>query len=279
MDRHGERLALRELRRSAVEGVAHGIWRMRRDAEAHTVRGKPREVRDRTRQLGEARAAFRGVGPEYFLIIDSPSAEPRQRVERRSGAPGVRDARDAGGPRVAYALLGGLEKFFGRGVVFQRADRADPGGECGFAIFHGEVGQLEVRVAVDQSRNEGAVREFEPTSSLRCGHGRRRAHRRDLPALVNENGAVCDGRRRDWMHGAGTDIKHAGSGVGCQVLGVRTPDTRRPSVTETPLSHQTAYAQDTPGSAPCPDRTSPNGGRPGDRTAWRGTRSTSPPRV
>ena len=139
------------------------------------------------------------------MIVDAPAAEPRQGLERCARASGVRDARDAGRPRSTETVLRGARESVGGGGILERADRADPVGERGLGVLAREVCQLEVGVRVDESGDEARAGKLE-----RARAGRRRDQRcgtnsGDDAAVVNENGAVLDGRRRDGMDRARAD--------------------------------------------------------------------------
>src|SRR2546430_17210483 len=96
----------------------------------------------------------------------------------------------------------------GRGVL-PGAERADPAGELALRVLVGEVRQLEVRVRVDEARDEAGVRKRELTGPRRRGNEGMRADGGDGATVVNENGAVLDGRRRDRMDRARADAQHA----------------------------------------------------------------------
>src|SRR5207244_10422565 len=111
---------------TGVQTCALPIWG---NTEAHVARGQRPESAHRLPQLSEALTALRGIGPEHLLIVDPPSAQSGERLERRAGTPRVRDARDPGGPCVTHTLLGGAREFFRSGGVLHRADLANPPGK------------------------------------------------------------------------------------------------------------------------------------------------------
>src|SRR6266480_1350203 len=164
-------------------------------------------------QLGHARGTVRGVGTEDLLVVDPAPPEARQRLERRTCASRVSDASDAGGPRVAHPQLRRTQERFRGGGVLEGAERADPRREVALRILAGEVSQLEVRVCVDEAGNETGLRKVELPGSPRRGYARMRADGGDGAAIVNENGAVLDGRRRHRMHEAGANAQHRVSGA------------------------------------------------------------------
>src|SRR5213079_1643349 len=190
---------------------------------AKAVEGSP--------QLFHARGALRGVGAEDLLIVDPPPSETRERLERRAGAPRVRDARHARSPGVAHAPLRRAGELVGGRGVLEGAERADPAGELALRVLVGEVRQLEVRVCVDETRDEAGVRKRELTGPRRRGHEAMGAYGGDSATIVNENGAVLDGRRGNRMHGPGTDAEHERLGVRGSGLGGcrRTPEPLTPS--------------------------------------------------
>src|SRR5947199_98131 len=73
----------------------------------------------------------------------------------------------------------------------------------------GEMGQLEVGVAIDKAGDDDGLRVLAPLAAFGVGNAGARSDRRDAAALVNKNGAVLDGRRRDGMNRAGADAQHA----------------------------------------------------------------------
>src|SRR2546430_4681709 len=123
-----------------------------------------------TLSLHDALPILSGVGAEDLLIVDPPPPEARERLERRAGSPRVRAARDARSPAVAHAPFRRAgEPVGGRGVL-QGAERADPAGELALRVLVGEVRQLEVRVRVDEARDEAGVRKRELTGPRRRGN-------------------------------------------------------------------------------------------------------------
>jgi hypothetical protein len=211
MDGDGEILTPGQVGNRPVERLTHRVGRVGRDAESHPTRGKGTQALERGRELGEARGAFRRVRTEDFLIVDAAPAEPRQRGERRPGAAGVRHARHSGGPRVSHALLRRARELLRRRRVFQRADRANPRRELGLLVPSGQVGELEMRVRVDEARDEARFGKLPLQCSLGPGDQGVGADRGDRPVIVYENGAVLDGRRRYGMHDAGAEAEHMSS--------------------------------------------------------------------
>src|SRR3989449_5234009 len=132
----------------------------------------------------------------------------RSRLERRAGAPRVREARNARNPGVAHAPLRRAGELVGGRGVLQGAERADPAGELALRVLVGEVRQLEVRVRVDEARDEAGVRKRELTGPRRRGNEGMGTDGGDGATVVNENGAVLDGRRGNRMHGPGMDAEH-----------------------------------------------------------------------
>jgi len=63
-------------------------------------------------------------------------------------------------------------------------------------------------VCVDETRDEAGVRKRELTGPRRRGHEGMGADGGDSATVVNENGAVLDGRRGNRMHGPGMDAEH-----------------------------------------------------------------------
>src|SRR5438094_6137445 len=120
-------------------------------------------------QFGHARGALRRVGPEDLLVVDPAPAQPRQRLERRSGAPRVGHAGDAGGPCVAHPLLRRARKLLRSRRVLEGAQRADPRRELALRVLAGEMGQLEVGMRVDETGKEAGVWKFELSCPGRVG--------------------------------------------------------------------------------------------------------------
>src|SRR5437867_986881 len=145
-----------------------------------------------------------------------------------------------------------------RSCVLELTNTADPLDELGLVVLDTttQMGQLEMRVAIDQTRYEDVVWKFKCSSGLGNGDTGMVVHCSNPPARIHENGAVLDGRRRDGMHPTSSDPEQDFRG-----------------------SHprQTACAPGTPASAPCPDRTTPSGVPRVDRTASLRSRSTSRP--
>jgi len=142
------------------------------------------------------------------VIVDPTPSEARERLERRAGAPRVRDARDARSPAVAHAPFRRAGELVGGRGVLQGAERADPWGELALRVLVGEVRQLEVCVCVDEAGDEAGVRKRELTGPRRRGDEGMGADGGDGATVVNENGAVLDGRRGNRMHGPGMDAEH-----------------------------------------------------------------------
>src|SRR5439155_7713720 len=124
------------------------------------------------------------------VIVDPTPSEARERLERRAGAPRVRDARDARSPAVAHAPFRRAGELVGGRGVLQGAERADPSGELALRVVPGEVRQLEVRVRVDEARDEAGVRKRELTGSLRRGQVAMGAVGSDGAKVINENMAI-----------------------------------------------------------------------------------------
>src|SRR2546425_6062434 len=124
------------------------------------------------------------------MIVDPPRSETRERLERRAGAPRVREARNARNPGVAHAPLRRAGELVGGRGVLQGAERADPAGELALRVLVGEVRQLEVRVRVDEARDEAGVRKRELTGPRRRGNEGMGTDGGDGATVVNENGAV-----------------------------------------------------------------------------------------
>src|SRR3989449_11490855 len=133
----------------------------------------------------------------------------RSRLERRAGAPRVREARNARNPGVAHAPLRRAGELVGGRGVLQGAERADPAGELALRVLVGEVRQLEVRVRVDEARDEAGVRKRELTGPRRRGNGGMAADGGDGATVVNGNGAGLDGRRRDRLQRARAEAQDA----------------------------------------------------------------------
>src|SRR5437773_580519 len=141
-------------------------------------------------------------------------------------------ARYSGSLTVYGALRRAGGRVGGRGVL-QRAERGDPGGEVALRVLVGEVRQLEVCVCVDEAGDEAGVRKRELTGPRRRGDEGMGADGGDGATVVNENGAVLDGRRGNRMHGPGMDAEHEGSGLGVRGSGAAgalpSPSPRAPS--------------------------------------------------
>src|SRR2546426_4693575 len=123
---------------------------------------------------------------------------------------GIRDYKVTGVQTCALpiSLLRRAGELLRRRGVLERAEGANPPGEPALGVPPGEMGELEVGMTVDESLDDGAVGELKLPRAVGRGHRRGGAHRRELPTVVNENGAVCDGRRRHGVHGAGAEAEH-----------------------------------------------------------------------
>ena len=75
-------------------------------------------------------------------------------------------------------------------------------------ILPGEVRQLEMRVSVDETRDEHGVSELEDFAVRRRGDALVWANRGNHAVISYENGAVLDRRRRDGMHLTRADAEH-----------------------------------------------------------------------
>src|SRR5690349_1243623 len=101
-----------------------------------------------------------------------------------------------------------MRELFRRARVLQGAQRADPLGEVAVVVSAREMGELEMRVDVDEAGDERAIGELELPRLRWPGDVRLGADGGEDATLVNENGAVLDGRRRDGVHGARTNAEH-----------------------------------------------------------------------
>ena len=63
-----------------------------------------------------------------------------------------------------------------------------------------QMRQLEVGVAVDETREELSIWEVERLRAQRPGYLDVWSHRGDPAGRINKNGAVLEGRRRDRVH-------------------------------------------------------------------------------
>jgi hypothetical protein len=68
--------------------------------------------------------------------------------------------------------------------------------------------QLEVGVAIDETRHQLTVGEFQRSNPARRRHARVGTDGGDPPGVVNENGAVVNRRGGYWMDATGSDAKH-----------------------------------------------------------------------
>ncbi len=62
-----------------------------------------------------------------------------------------------------------------------------------------QLGQLEMRVAIDETRHQHVIWKFKRFTIGGNGDTGMVVHCGNPPACIHENGAVLDGRRRDGM--------------------------------------------------------------------------------
>src|SRR6266487_2909621 len=125
-------------------------------------------------------------------------------------------------PRPAVADAGDrcLVKRLRARRLLQLANAADPREEFGFLVLHAttQVGELEVRVAVDETRQHLCIAKLDRLYATRGRDARVRADGGDPAVCVNKNGAVLEGRRRDGMDPASSNAEQE---IGCD------PNTER----------------------------------------------------
>src|SRR5437667_80917 len=137
-------------------------------------------------------------------------AESHEVADGRTTLGRDRDARDAARPAVAHSRDRSLvERCSGR-CVLELTNTADPLDELGLVVLDTttQMGQLEMRVAIDQTRYEDVVWKFKCSSGLGNGDTGMVVHCSNPPARIHENAAVLDGRRRDGMHPPSPDPEH-----------------------------------------------------------------------
>ncbi len=211
---HREPLAPRELRDGLVQRAAHGIWRMRRDARDKLRSCKTAKWADSGVELRHACRALRRVWTKYFLVDDPATTEVVECAHDGAGAAGFRNAGDAPRPAVADAGERRLVKRLRAGGLLELTNAADPREEFSFLVLHAttQVGELEVRVAVDETRHELGIAKLDRLSAARGRDARVRADGGDPAVCVNKNGAVLEGRRRDGMDPASSNAEQE---LGC----------------------------------------------------------------
>src|SRR5438094_5884136 len=105
MDRDRQSFTQRVVGHGAVEGIAHGVRRVGGNTEAHVARGQRPESAHRLPQLSEALTALRGIGPEHLLIVDPPSAQSGERLERRAGTDRKSTRLNSSHRTISYAVF------------------------------------------------------------------------------------------------------------------------------------------------------------------------------
>src|SRR5207247_8282349 len=108
----------------------------------------------------------------------------------------------------AHALLRSVPEFWQPRPVLELTDAADPRAKLRGRHASREMGELEMRVTVDEPGDEDAVREFSDLHSRRRGDAGVWAGGFGAAVASNENGAVRNGRRRHRMHRAGPKAQH-----------------------------------------------------------------------
>jgi len=87
-----------------------------------------------------------------------------------------------------------------RGRFLELAHTPNPGGEFGLRVLATEMRQLQMRVTVDEAGQQLGVGKVERPNAARRRYTGIWSDGRDPSSVVNKNGAVLEGRRRDRMH-------------------------------------------------------------------------------
>mgnify|MGYP001379916691 CR=1 FL=1 len=207
---HGQRqlFLLSKVRHAPVQSLTHAVGRVRRYAHRPHRGREAAQPQHLALEILHGGRHLRRTRPEHFLVDDAAPAEPHQRLHRRTCTPGFGNARDAAGPALAQPGLGGRDERVGRCGVLKLAEVLDPLNEVGLAVLTRQVGELEVRVRVDEPRGENRVPELQLLRVARRRDLAVRTHRCDAPVRPDEDGAVLDRRRRDRIHHASPDTEH-----------------------------------------------------------------------
>ena len=182
------------------------VRRVRRDAEPHERRFLEPPALLRVLPLGVGRLAREDLEED-----DRPQAELRGRCRGRAGIAVVRGGRDAGGERVEHPLQREREHRRQVEQVLARNVRRDPGPE-GLPVAEARVARvLEVRVRVDEAREDCGV--------LEVPFGATGADVHDLAAFEPDP-AVRDRRPVDGQHPVRRHFPHSAAAAvsrcGCQ---------------------------------------------------------------
>src|SRR2546425_5563775 len=207
MHREWQAFHLREGGYGLVQRGTDCVRSVRRDSEPKLWRDQTVQLSHGRLELEHARVTLRRIGAEDLLVHDSPPGQVVQRAHHRASTAGLRDARDAARPAVAHSRDRCLvERCSGR-CVLELTNTADPLDELGLVVLDTatEMGQLEMRVAIDQTRYEDVVWKFKGSSGLGNGDTRMVVHCSNPPARTHENGALLHGPRRDGMHPTSSD--------------------------------------------------------------------------
>src|SRR6185437_11702407 len=146
----------------AVEFVRHRVWCVWRYSRAHEIRLISAQRGDASIEICHRLVARCGVGTEDFLIHDSTHAAFAHRTRGDTTRAGVRE----GGHSVLHAFddaeARGVEQGF---IVEYRgtgpAQRVDPVLECEIFQESTHRCQLEMRVSVDEPREQHGIAELE----------------------------------------------------------------------------------------------------------------------
>src|SRR5438552_3807795 len=132
-------------------------------------------------QLHIRRTHLDAVNAESAPLQHAKTREIAERAHHRAGASGLRNARDPPGPAIAYARDCCFVERLRARALFQLADAPDPLEEFRFPVLRAttQMRQLEVGVAVDETREELSIWEVERLRAQRPGYldvwcGRRR---------------------------------------------------------------------------------------------------------
>src|SRR5260370_42683802 len=213
MHREWQAFPLRERGYGLVQRRTNCVRCVRRDAKPKPRRNETVQLSYGRRELDHARCTLRRIGAEDLLVHDAPSGQVVQRAHRRSRAARFGDARDAARPAVAHSRDRRLvERCSGR-CVLELSNTTDPVDELGLVVPSTitQMRQLEMRVAIDDTRHQHVIWEFQRFTLIWNGDTGMLVHSGNPTARIHENGAVLDGRRRYWMDTAGADSEHADS--------------------------------------------------------------------
>ena len=215
-------VALRDVHRDAAtrarnqreERVGDRVRRVRRDADLLELRLEHVEQRELFREARRGLAHGGGIGGrgEDFLIHDPAHAALAHRFEHHAGVAGVGEGRDAGAQPLDDSPARRVEEALGGHHRDLRAlESRDPFAKGEILEQPAKDGELEMRVRVDEAREQRAVAEVAVGA---VGSVVARADVDDASRELDHR-AVANRRRRDGEHPSRVVANHRAARVPC----------------------------------------------------------------